>query len=207
MSNRPTVSLIFSVYLLLYLLPISLSEHNKLIPRFHSPSKSMGISTAITTVLLAYHTPCLAASFRNSNKPCYCVFCTGFMIEKSKYESISENIQEQFPQLNFFFYEDKSSMNEPKSIESAAADLVCSLENHGWKSDCDVIVIGHSRGGTIAVEASCNFFKRGVKALLLIDPVDDPSLTGISSIEKTPNLNIPIAIISTPVSLSLRPLT
>lgn len=87
------------------------------------------------------------------------------------------------------------SGDDRESLEASSVRLrqVCSRESPALS------LFGHSRGGSVAVDAALELGPRGVSRLVLLDPVDDAELTTLRKLDGPPRAPLPpCLLISTP---------
>lgn len=84
------------------------------------------------------------------------------------------------------------SGDDRESLEASSVRLrqVCSRESSA--------LFGHSRGGSVAVDAALELGPRRVSRLVLLDPVDDAELTTLRKLDRTRAPLPPCLLLSTP---------
>ena len=142
--------------------------------------------------------PVVASSSSASMQNTRIIFATGFQIPQRHYQSYAKDLASN--SMLPFFVPDTSPTDGSESLDDSAEKLIgqiSKLQRENTKSRTDsTILIGHSRGGAVAVVAASKA-KIVVKALILIDPVDDKQGSAVHAILS--NLKpIPTLILSTP---------
>lgn len=121
-----------------------------------------------------------------------CFFVPGFKVPRRCYERYERIIRENFNNLSFHFFEDSQSGSGGTDIVQSVDCLLSYIRKSNSK---DIVLIGHSRGGAVASAAAAKL--SGCKALILLDPVDDSTLTAINILSST-SIFCPTLIFSTP---------
>ena len=109
--------------------------------------------------------------------PANCYFATGFTIPKIHYDSLSaELVATNICRSPVNYVEDGNDLINKQDIPSSSSKLKYSLP----KDETNWILLGHSRGGAVAAYTAASMEdSEGPNALILIDPVDDESLTSM----------------------------
>ena len=121
-------------------------------------------------------------------EPLSIIICPGFLLPKTCYENWQKVLKKSFPFSAVHFFEtadqeDSKSSVGYKSIDVSAERLVRQLTNESNDHDEGIIILlGHSRGGAVALLAAERLKRRIERriCLLLLDPVDDEALTATS---------------------------
>lgn len=131
-------------------------------------------------------------SHRNKN---VLFFCPGFLISSEFYSSYMKLLN---PTEIFIF-----SQIDNSTLTQEATALVNEVINN-MTSDCNIILMGHSRGGAVVSIASCLLSERKINLYeniftVLIDPVDTADQTALSFIRSSKAASLTkTLLISTP---------
>ena len=124
------------------------------------------------------------------------VFCGGFLTPSTVYSSWRDKLLDHFPSSRFRFLQDPSGLQNQVSLLQASDILLTELR----KSDQPTVLLGHSRGGAVALLATIRDPSL-LHAVVLVDPVDDSDLSLIQSISEQGFQSLylpPHLLISTP---------
>ena len=157
-------------------------------------TKTVIVSNLLSSGLMNYGTNNKITGCKDS----FIMFGTGFQTPIKSYKWMESNVIDYFDNAAFRFYHDRSSFDNRLSIPQSAREMVELLNaaTSFQSSYPSTVLMGHSRGGAVAVVASA-MTQRPCHGLFLLDPVDDDMKSAIKACEENDN-SFPIAIISTP---------
>ena len=110
---------------------------------------------------------------RNDNDLVF--FCPGYMIPIECYTNLYDVIQSSIPQSSETIVYNSNNIDNNDSILTDINNLKNLLSSKTDKQNRNIIIFGHSRGGSVALSSllSANLKKDINKLLILLDPVDD----------------------------------